>query len=284
MAGPRVVNVRFRKMVECALRGAVEEIILFDMDMQLVEEGEKWAAITRSKKQKAPAIIITNKEKAYEDILRDLKSKIKGDRVPEGIKAIRKTRTGDMIVELENEESINALKKEIDKNICGANVKILKGKKTVLHIYDVDAVTTAEDIVSAVESLTGEGTAEVRSLRPMEGGRQAATVDMEEEAAAKLIKERSIRIGWTQCRLKERVEVNRCYSCGSINHIARYCKEPPMGEKCRKCGGEGHKAAECKETKTYCWTCKTDGHRNASFKCPVFRDAVRKGERRFSTR
>lgn len=143
MTDPRVLNARFRKIVKCSLRGAAEEVILYDMGTQPVEEGEKWAAITRKKKQKTPAIMITNKEKTYEDILRDLKTKITGDKVPEGIRAIRKSRAGDLIVELEDDEGTKALHEEISKTICEAEVKILKGKRTTIHIYDVDAVITA---------------------------------------------------------------------------------------------------------------------------------------------
>ncbi|CAH1107096.1 unnamed protein product [Psylliodes chrysocephalus] len=280
IAEPKIVNVKLRKMVECTLRGVAEEISLYDMETQLMEEGEEWAAITKKRKQKAPAIMIRQKDKSYEDILRDLKSKISRERVPEGIKMIRKTRAGDLIVEMDDEEGIKSLREEINKNISEATVKILKRNKVVINIYDVDAVTSAEEIARAVGAYTGAEAVEVRSLRPMEGGRQAATVELDEEEANKLFKEKEVRIGWTRCRVKERVDVGRCYRCGSINHIARDCKEPPMGEKCRKCGDEGHKAADCKEEKLYCWTCKTDGHRNASFKCPVFRNAVKKGERK----
>lgn len=104
-------------------------------------------------------------------------------------------------------------------------------------------------------------------------------MDIEEETTDILLREPWIRIGWSRCRLKERVEVGRCYRCESINHLAKDCKETPIGEKCRKCGNEGHKAAECQGENVYCWTCKTDDHRNASFKCPRFRDAIRRGDR-----
>ncbi|CAH1107099.1 unnamed protein product [Psylliodes chrysocephalus] len=192
IADPKMLNLRFRKLVECALRGAIKEIALYDMGSQLAEEGEKWTAILKSRK-KVPAIVISNKNKSYEDILRDLKSKIAGDRVPEGIRAIKRSRAGDLIVQLEDEASTRALKEEIGGSMEGADVKIMKGNKTLIHIYDLDAVTTDTEVITAIEGYTGKDTAEVKSLRPMEGGRQVATVEVEEEAALNLLNQQSIK-------------------------------------------------------------------------------------------
>lgn len=178
---------------------------------------------------------------------------------------------------MENEDGLQVLKEELKKHVEEAEIKSLKGNSAAVHVYDVDAVITTEELVAVVESVTGPGT--ITTMRLMAGSRQVATLESTEESIEKLLRLKNIRIGWSSSGIQKRVPINRCFNCGSINHMDKGCKEKSMGDKCGRCGGEGNKVADCREVTEYCWTCKKEGHRNASFKCPAFKEAIQKGSR-----
>ncbi|CAH1107103.1 unnamed protein product [Psylliodes chrysocephalus] len=182
-------------------------------------------------------------------MLRKLKTNVTGN-VTKDIKTIKKTRAGDLLLEMDNEDNLHVLKEELKKHVGEAEVKSLRGNSAAVHVYDVDAVTTAEELVAVVESVTGPGTIIVTSMRPMAGSRQAATLESSGENVEKLLRQQNIRIGWSSCRIQKKIPINRCFNCGSISHMAKGCKEKPMGDKCRRCGGGGHKGADYLGTNT----------------------------------
>lgn len=279
MTHPGAITEKFRKIVECVFWGRNKEVIVYDMDTGLASEGGKWAETLKKPKSKTlPALVIRDSATTFEDMLRKLKTNVTGN-VTKDIKTIKKTRAGDLLLEMDNEDNLQVLKEELKKHVGEAEVKSLRGNSAAVHVYDVDAVTTAEELVAVVESVTGPGTITVTSMRPMAGSRQAATLESSGENVEKLLRQQNIRIGWSSCRIKKKIPINRCFNCGSISHMAKGCKEKPMGDKCRRCGGDGHKGADCREATEYCWTCKKEGHRNASFKCPAFKEAIQKGAR-----
>ncbi|CAH1108145.1 unnamed protein product [Psylliodes chrysocephalus] len=160
-------------------------------------------------------MVIKDRNVSYEGLQRKLKQKVTRDKVSHG-ENNKKTKAGDLLVEKENENIIEALKEEVMKHIGGAEVKLLKGNIAVVHIYDMDAVTTKEELVQAVEIQTGSGSVVIRPMRPMAESWQAATLEMAENLAKKIVKAQKIRVGWTSCRVKKRVDINRCFTCDSL--------------------------------------------------------------------
>lgn len=68
----------------------------------------------------------------------------------------------------------------------------------MLSVRDLDEATTKEELVEALEALTGEkATIEVRGLRPAYGGTQVATVMASPEHARKLIDKSEAGRLWT---------------------------------------------------------------------------------------
>ncbi|CAH1107116.1 unnamed protein product [Psylliodes chrysocephalus] len=99
----------------------------------------------------------------------------------------------------------------------------------------------------------------IRSLKLGETEQKVATVELPREKAIRLTKMGTVKIGWVQCTVKERVAVARCYNCPDIGHIAVDCKKPKAKEEtCINCGEQGHRTKDCKNSTTALHAKKVD--------------------------
>ncbi|CAB0027842.1 unnamed protein product [Trichogramma brassicae] len=101
---------------------------------------------------------------------------------------------------------------------------------TAIEIKDLDEVTTKEEICGALRTPPGwchrAGSGSGRSLRKAFAGTQTAVVTLPDQLAAKAIKLGRIRVGWVNCRIREKNEVRRCYRCWEPGHMAARCRGP----------------------------------------------------------
>src|SRR5436190_13558661 len=91
-----------------------------------------------------------------------------------------------------------------------------------------------------------------------------------------------IFIGWQSCRVKDYVDVARCYKCQRYGHVAKHCSsEKPS---CSHCAME-HDYKDCpdknKKEKACCVNCKREKRENTKHeagwrKCPSYEKAVKR--------
>lgn len=154
----------------------------------------------------------------------------------------------------------------------------VKSSEATVHITDIDADIDEEELKKEIVKNgvdISEKQLTVASLRPNRSGNQTATVKMKKDAAAELVKRGRIKIGWVLCRLRFRVNIRRCYKCLDFGHRTSVCTGPDKSDTCMQCGKRGHKAKECEEKILYCTSCKDEGHRADSTKCPLFRKLIK---------
>ncbi|GAU47917.1 hypothetical protein TSUD_404700 [Trifolium subterraneum] len=65
---------------------------------------------------------------------------------------------------------------------------------------------------------------------------------------------------------KEKVDNDKCYRCGKIEHHSFECKKDK--DVCYNCGKEGHRSKECKVTTPTCFNCGEEGHKSPECKKP----------------
>ncbi|KAK9693579.1 Zinc knuckle [Popillia japonica] len=127
-------------------------------------------------------------------------------------------------------------------------------------------------------------------------GGQNATVVLDKMWADELCKRGTIRIGWTPCTIRQRVNITRCYrcldfghkrwecqgvdntntclKCGKSDHRAKeWCQGVDNTNTCLKCGKSDHRAKECTE-ESFCVICKKPGHRADQTRCPHYRKLI----------
>ena len=56
-----------------------------------------------------------------------------------------------------------------------------------------------------------------------------------------------MKVGWIYSRIRERIQVARCFKCLGYGHHANHCGGPDRSGLCYRCGKVGHKAVSCKD-------------------------------------
>lgn len=183
---------------------------------------------------------------------------------------------GDVVLEVQGGRgNTEALKREILKNSTDMRVETKRSEDTVF-LTRIDGDVTSEEILVDIKRSVGDADTEsikVLSIRPNQFGSQNAILTMETKLARELCKRGTIRIGWTPCRARLRVNIVRCYRCLEFGHHRSECQGTDRSGICMKCGQGNHKAKDCVNI-NFCLTCKTEGHRADQTKCPHYRKLI----------
>lgn len=120
----------------------------------------------------------------------------------------------------------------------------------------------------------------MKTLYTNRSGEQVATVNLTQVQAHNVIQDGPIKVGWSRCRIKEKITIPRCTNCLKVGHIAQLCRaKKSQRKKCIKWTQEGHTASDCTAEMRRCITCSQDGHRSDSMRCPRYRKLVYEKEK-----
>lgn len=147
---------------------------------------------------------------------------------------------------------------------------------TTIFILGTDPSTKEQEVRHpvATEIKVSESDIQIRALKKDKFGDQTVIAEVPRDQAAPLIKSRKIQIGWTDCGVRERMDIDRCFRCLEYGHKTRSCTaEIDRSNDCIKCGEKGHKGKEC-TNRDRCIKCNVNGHRADQFKCPHFKKLV----------
>lgn len=244
----------------------------------------------KTKRRKLPreALLIKPAEgKTYAEVLREIRTKVNPADTETVVRAIRRTRSGEVLVELGRQTGDKAaFGNNLRSSLGGAaSVRTLEPKETV-EIRDLDDLTTAEEVTAAVISATG-GKAEnlvVSLTNSNNRAQRMAIVTLSTREARILLTAQHIKVGWVSCRVRERVQVPRCFRCLNYGHHANTCKGPDRSRLCFKCMKGDHKAKQCSSPE-HCALCAEmntglDGsdHAAGSRKCGVYRGVLERSK------
>lgn len=230
------------------------------------KDGKSTPARKRLPRRKTDAIIAKPCEGfSYADVLKTLKDQT-GNDFSSKVRTIRKTRTGALLLQLENKEQISP---EILKNIQeklkeSAEIKSITPRATI-EIRDLDSLTTAEEVAKSIRSTVqiNNESMTVRITKPNSRELVRAFVTVSYDIAEELLKTEYIKVGWCRARLKKYENVNRCFRCFGIGHVQWKCTGPDRKSQgiCIRCGKAGHMMRTCKNDPKCC-LCKEEGHAN----------------------
>lgn len=255
-----------RKILECAFVDWAGKVYLH----------EKSATSTnrRNREYGSEAIMIEKPEyRTYAEMVTSLKRNLKEEKnLVDDIERVRKTRDGHLLVEVKKGSNLAPeILQKIKVNAVGP-VRRLTGSanRWAANIYGIDIDVKKEEVEMAIKNALGKSTTdldfEIKALRPMMGGRQAATVIASEGSIKELLSRGSIKIGLSRADIRERRDIIKCLRCWEEGHIAKECQGEDRRNKCRNCCKEGHQVRECKD-EPFCAICGTVGHRTATRVC-----------------
>lgn len=240
-------------------------------------EKEPWIPVTNRKakkkeerrkpsvKIKGEAITIKAPNLSYAEVIKEMKEKIKPEEVGVNIRNIRRTRDGDLLIQMEKgtgqaEKLENAIRQSLGEKV---QVKTLEDKVT-LELKDMEETTVAKDIVQGLMRVTKTEDPldiKVKKIRSAYGGTKQALVEIPSHLAITILKETRVRIGWVMCKVRKKEAPKRCFRCLENGHMARVCQGKDRSKACMKCGIDGHKAKDCKN-EARCVICLEAGRPN----------------------
>lgn len=233
-------------------------------------------------RRRSEAIKVSAKQGVtYADILKKLNSS-EDLKENEEVLRVRRTRKDELLIVLKKNKSSEAFNQKVAKSIQDmAELKPLYSRPT-LEIRDIDEMASKEEVIEGVNKvLGGTSTNNEIDCTMLRGyaGMQIALIKLPGRAAENILNKGKVRIGLVNCRVRTRLEVNRCYKCLGFGHLARDCHGPDRRGCCWRCGAAGHQMKECKKDAT-CIICKDKGiqgvdHMAGSGKCPSFRAALK---------
>ncbi|XP_060868642.1 uncharacterized protein LOC132943632 [Metopolophium dirhodum] len=214
--------------------------------------------------QRSAAVLVKVPEgRTYADTLRAVRqTDIDFEGMGTHVTSMRKTRNEDLLVELTKGAKATAatsiIRDKLAENMSGSVVTRLRHTAEV-EITDLDEVATKEEVLAAIQKailgddLPSGEEIKITGLWATRDSRQMATATVPIAISRSLT---SIRVGWTQCRVRpRRPEPAKCYRCHGYGHGTRQCTGPDLSHACRRCGQNGHTEAICTEGADMCVAC-----------------------------
>ncbi|KAI5754004.1 hypothetical protein M8J77_004971 [Diaphorina citri] len=245
-----------RKSLEVCFRQTEVEIEFF------VPRGE---TVVKPPREREEALIIGTNVATYADTMRNIRAVLDPDEV--GVTSV-KTTEDKRVVLVTGKGEAATLQKEIESRVKGIDIKIAGRSQSQVVILDIDASINGKEIEFFIKQSTKVHETEVKSLRLGRAGTQIATVSMPANAAEDLLRMGEVKINWTMCRVKPKVNVMLCYNCLELGHHSDICKEKRNDRKCLNCTQVGHLSKDC-TSGSFCATCNREGHRTGSTICPT---------------
>ncbi|KAK9692750.1 hypothetical protein QE152_g34940 [Popillia japonica] len=111
----------------------------------------------------------------------------------------------------ENSSAVYFLPIKIDT----AGVATRTEGKTIFYILGLDPTTTEDEIKQGImrETKIRDCDVNVKGIRKGKYEEQTAIIEIPRKQAGNLIKLRKLRIGWTECGIRERIHIQRCFKC-----------------------------------------------------------------------
>ncbi|XP_068994053.1 uncharacterized protein [Neodiprion pinetum] len=244
----------------------------------------------RRKPIRPDAVIIKVAEGCnYADVLKKVKGEVDPEKAGANVTAVRRTRGGgDVLLEVKGSNGAQALREAVGE-VLGEQAKVstLEPIMTV-EIRDLYEVTTDEKVRAALSSALKAPLEVPIKMRVGFRGTQATLCKMLERTAQRLLALGKLKIGWTACRIRERITVDRCHRCQGFGYHAVRCLGIDNANACRSCGENGHEKQECGRTSPRCVVCINSGaradHFSGSGQCRAFKVELEKAELQHSRR
>ncbi|KAE9521345.1 hypothetical protein AGLY_018259 [Aphis glycines] len=162
---------------------------------------------------------------------------------------------GDILVKPADEGTYKALK---DMEAAGKTVREEKARWPTVLIYDVDRDVESSKLSGMIMEQNPELGLEKESVVPlfMKGSKAEEQVwwgCSVRPSHFRTVVGKSLYIGMSRCRVKEYVDIVRCFKCQRFGHRAAMCQAKV--DTCGRCAVQGHRARDCQGGPVKCANC-----------------------------
>lgn len=244
-------------------------------------EGQRAAKVKIPTPQPTEAIRVSAKNDcSYVDILTAMEKEVDPSKLGARVVQVRRSLKKELLIIVKRGGETSKFATALSETLKDkAEVRTLAKWKSV-EIRGLAESATDTAVMLAIKGALENTELEVSChLLTRPDGTKLAIVRLPETYAYRLMELKVIQIGWIQGRVKEHIEVPRCFKCSAFGHTSNACKGPDRSNLCRRCGGKEHLAKDCK-AETLCLTCVDSGkadtaHAPRSGKCPVYRELLK---------
>ncbi|XP_039315181.1 uncharacterized protein LOC120359851 [Solenopsis invicta] len=224
-----------------------------------------------------------------EEIKEQLTNELKSVKKKLKIQGIKQMRRKGLIIELDSKEDINLLKKV---DLSKKKLKLEEPKKTPpsIIIYDTENSLSGEEVCNDLinknfEHLNEDELNRLKNETSIKYSYKTKTnstnwvIQMPGTHASLIINKGRAYVQWRRYRVKEYVNVVRCFKCHLYGHTAKVCSAPD--QICETCGSKEHLKKDCdKGAEPSCINCtrarrKDNKHSVRSKDCPEYLKHVR---------
>ncbi|XP_055604980.1 uncharacterized protein LOC129753206 [Uranotaenia lowii] len=206
----------------------------------------------RRVRERGEAIVVKAPEGTYADVLRQMRTNEDLADLGEKVRRIRRTRTGEMILELKRgagNSSGTLTAKAAEALGDKAEVRALC-KEVTIRVKNLDEVTTEDELrVALVEQCkicSDQMTVRLRN-GPPKSGMQIGLVKLPVAAANAALRCGRLKVGWSICQISIPHQPDRCFKCLLNGHKSFDCTGPDRSGMCWRCSETGHKSTNCKK-------------------------------------
>jgi hypothetical protein len=206
---------------------------------------------TNARKRKEAVLIKVEEGRDWIEIYRRIMA---ARNTIEGATGMRKIRAGHILIEFDRKIVVSEVAEKLKTVLCDATELAALVSRATVRIKNIDPLTTKEELAEDMRREWGikKGeSVEVRALKMALWGTQVAVVVLPASAVSREESTRRFRTGLIIASVRLLSNMQRCFKCHMIRHMAARCTVLcPGKELCRRCGSNKHMMREC----TLFWT------------------------------
>nr|XP_034195033.1 uncharacterized protein LOC117611206 [Osmia lignaria] len=169
---------------------------------------------TPSKRPVRPQAIAVRfgKEASFAEVLK--KVKMVAGSAPEGVKSVKQSRAGNLLIEFAPDADLDGFRKIIDGKL-GPDIEVARLQQRMdVELKGIDPSADREEVLEAVKRELGDVTdVQLKILRADPRLNKVAIMEGPAVKMARLVRKAKIKIGWTVAFVKEVPRLLRCYRC-----------------------------------------------------------------------
>lgn len=231
-----------------------------------------------------PSVLIypseSSLDKSSDNTKKTVLSAIKPAEMGWKIAGVRRVRNGGIILQTTDQVMADGIKNHADLIKTGVKIQEPVKIRPRVLVYGVPANLSNSELIHAIQKQNFEHINledMKKQVKPItrsanRNGDYNWIIECEPNMRQKFIEKDKLYLEWSCCRVRDYINMPRCYNCQTYNHVSKYCTAKQI---CSLCAVEGHSHKNCPTPNNLkCINCfrfkQPSDHSAVSKECPVY--------------